>query len=114
MDKHVEIVPIAAATVDATSTIPLPFAFGEDGSFILGAMSTFTGRPESFKPVFPLKDNMEVHRSQLGYPEHIHIAVDISLDRTRVLKGGEPVVELLQQLAIFVERVIDIAERRLS
>jgi hypothetical protein len=113
MDKHVDIVPVAAATVDMNVAIGMPFGLTPEGNIQMGQWQFSDFSPENFKPIFPLKDNVEIYRIDSGIHHQFRARFDVALGRTPVLKGGEPIGELLCQLANFVERVLGVAERRL-
>jgi hypothetical protein len=69
------------------------------------------GTPDQFRRVFPVEDNVEIHRSPAGFNEEIQGSIDVAFSETEVVEG-EAVVETLRQLADFVERTIAIFEKR--
>lgn len=113
MDKHVEIIPVAAGSPHIIVNTRLPFTFGEDGSFSIGRMSTFAGIPENSRPINPLVDNVEFYRWHPNAMQNIEIVIYITLGQTKGFPGGEPIFDLLQELVQFVRRVVELAERRL-
>jgi hypothetical protein len=68
------------------------------------------GTPTTFRRVFPLHDNGEVHRSPAGFNEDIDASISVAFFETQVLEG-EPIVETLRQLSQFVRRTICVFER---
>jgi hypothetical protein len=117
LDKHAGIIPVAAASVQVIAFVAMPMLFqgpggevylgqGPPGSMPMGG----TGVPEKFKPVFPLEDNMEVHRSAGGLQENVQASIGISFGKGQICEG-EPVIETLKQYSDLVDRILSICER---
>ena len=118
IDKHNSIVTVAAATVPITTKVGVPGMFiGPDGNIrLLGPgpggvpMMVDAGTPDQFRRVFPLQDNVEIHRSPAGFNEEVKAIIEIAFGQGQVAEG-EAVIETLKQITNFVERILGVAER---
>jgi hypothetical protein len=114
MDKHVEIVPVAAGIPRILMNMRIPFGMTPEGRFQIGKWNYFTGVPADSKPVLLTKGEKEVYRFKPNPFQNPQIAIEITLGKTKILEGGEPIIALLEKLSKLVERIIGIAERRLK
>ncbi|MEZ0236857.1 MAG: hypothetical protein ACAH06_02225 [Methylophilaceae bacterium] len=106
-DKHNCIVPTASATFNVEARIQLPFGL-DNGSFTIGKQIWHGGRlPNKICPVY---DNVEIHRSPIGFNEKVQIEVHVAFGEGQILEG-EPVLPSLLQFCELVERVMILAER---
>ena len=121
LDKHSGIIPVAAAHVAIAARWALPMMFwGPDGSLRIGGpgpdgtpMWTGFGVPDGSRLVFPLKDQSEIYRSApSGVNENMEAEIAVAFGESEIIQG-EPVLETLHQIAIFVERTIAIVEKRI-
>ena len=118
-DKHSAIVTVAAATVQIIAKVGIPGMFlGPDGNIRLlgpgpgGVPYMFdAGTPSQFRHIFPLEDQVEVHRSPAGFNEELQLAITVAFGKTQVTEG-EPFVETLKQFTELLERIIAIFEVR--
>ena len=120
LDKHRGIIPVAAASLEILGQWNMPMvAISPDGGFVIGAappgsrpLGTGIGIPEGAKRVCPLEDNAEVYRFTPSPIRHeFQISVSVVFNQTKFGKG-EPVLEVLNQLTIFVERTLSICETK--
>jgi hypothetical protein len=117
LDKHAGIIPVAAATLQAVAQLPLPGLFrSPDGAITLGGLPgwepvvTWTGIPGTFKPVYPLENNIEIYRSAAGLQEHVQLTVGVAFGKGQIPEG-EPIVETIKQYADLIEHILGIFER---
>jgi hypothetical protein len=125
MDKHNEIVPVAAGQVQFSRRMGLMPGFfrtpdgalaiggGPPGSVALGYEIGFV-TPDNAKVVQLLHDNCEVFREAAvfsDFPSEAQVSIAITFGKTDVTQG-EPIFEVLEGLIKLVQRVIDIVERR--
>lgn len=113
MDKHVEIIPVVACIPHVLLHTAMPFSITPEGRFQIGQIQWVGGPVIGAKPVFLTKGQVEVFRLKPNPLQEINITIHVTLGKTRVLDGGEPVFPLLQKLTQLVERIIAIAERKL-
>jgi len=120
LDKHQGIIPVAAANVSVKMNWSFTPISTHDGSLYIGNappgarhVQTGPGIPIGSNVVYPVEDNSEVYRSA-PHPlnEEIQCTISIAFGQTQITKG-EPILETLQQLVIFLERVIAICETRI-
>jgi len=120
LDKHQGIIPVAAANVAVMANWSTPLLSVGDGKIYIGSvppgakpLGTGFGIPTGFVPVCPLEDNSEIYRSvPATINEELQITILIAFGQTQITQG-EPVLETLQQLAIFIERTMTICETKI-
>lgn len=120
LDKHQGIIPVAAAHVLTTVRWAMPFMFiGPDNTLRIGSPGPDgqphwlpPGVPHGVRNVYPLTDNSEIYRSApTGFYEDVQASVTVAFSQAQIV-DGEPVVETLNQLVVFIERAICIFERK--
>jgi len=121
LDKHSGIIPVAAAHLAVTARWAIPGMFAApDGSLRIGGpgpdgqpMWTGLGVPEGARLVFPLKNKSEIYRSiPSGVDEDVQAEIVVAFGKSQITEG-EPVLETLRQIAVFVERTLTICEQRI-
>lgn len=125
MDKHNSIIPVAVgqAQIQVRWGIPGMF-FSADGAMFLGGgppgSTPFPPgwdflTPDDSRLVALTHDNVEIYRRSpklAGVPYETRLPIEIAFGKTAVT-NYEPIVGTLRQLIELVERIVDIAERRI-
>ena len=125
MDKHNQIVPVAAGQVQVMKRRGIPGMFvAPDGSISLfggppgsvpAGFDFGWGIPDDASIVALLHDNCEVYRERAALahmPNETCISIKIIFGKTH-LTDFEPITEVLEGLIDLTERIIDIVERRI-
>lgn len=120
LDKHKGIIPVGAAHADTIAQWAVPMMFtGPEGEFRIGGPGPdgkpFTMgwiRPDNAPRVSPLKDGVELYRSNYPFREEVQFAFEVTVTEVAAA-NGKPIVELLQQCAEFIEQTIATIERDL-
>lgn len=124
MDKHNEIVPVAAGHLEPRVQVGLSMlSMGPDGGMYLGFPPPEVGAvplgfehgfmiPEGAKTIPNLTDGCEVYRSKLDPQlvlQNVDVIVKITFGKTAAT-NNEIIVELLEKLVQLVEKIVNEAE----
>jgi len=113
LDKHNTVLAVTGATVSIYAQVGLPFiSWGPTPEQAI-PFPGVVGTPSGIRNVFLGEEMVEVYRTSPYVSEEIRIKV-VPVFAPDLPAEGEPLMDVLQMFGGVVERIVTLAERRLS